>query len=116
MATKAMQKDPQELAATYRNLSDAEIADLYVQIDTLTDAARSALEAEIQRRGLSSAHMSKMHAAELRHEALFDGLQKQRRKNLAWYFLTRNDPKGMIVVIIAGLVFILILVLVARRH
>jgi hypothetical protein len=111
-----MQTDSRELAETYRSLSDAEIADLYVQIETFTEAARVALESEVQRRGLSSVQMSKMHAAELRHEALFDRLQTQRRKNLGWYFLTRNDPKGMIVVILVGLVFILISVFIARRH
>lgn len=106
----------QDFAETYRSLPEEEIAGLYAEIGTLTDGARAALILEIQRRGLGSAHLSKVHSAELRHEALFDRLQTQRRKKLAWYLLTRNNPKGLIAALLAFLVMVLISELIGHHH
>jgi len=111
-----MHDGQQDFAETYRTLPDEEIAALRADIDSLTDAARSALAAEMQRRGMNDAQLQKMHAAELRHEALFDRLQKQRRKTLAGYLLTRNDPKGWIFAVLGALVLILISELISRHH
>lgn len=111
-----MRIDGQELADTYRHLSEQDIADLYAQMDTLTESARVALTSEIERRGLSGAHLTKVHGAELRHEALFDRLQTQRRKKLAWYLLTRNDPKGLIAALLVFLIMVLISELIGHHH
>lgn len=111
-----MRIDGQELADSYRHLSEQDIADLYAQIDTLTEPARLALASEVKQRGLSGAHLTKLHAAELRHGALFDRLQTQRRKKLAWYLLTRNNPKGLIAALLAFLVMVLISELIGHHH
>ena len=111
-----MKTTEQDFAQTYRTLSQQQVADLYSEIDTLTADARAALTAEVQKRGLHLDQLAKMHAAELRREGLFDRLQTQRRKKLAWYLITRNDPKGFLVGVLVVLVAILIAVLFDRRH
>jgi hypothetical protein len=62
----------QDFAETYRNLTDAEIADIHARIDTLTDASLPALLAEIKQRKLTQAQLQKLHATELRSGAKFD--------------------------------------------
>ena len=111
-----MHIDGQEFAASYRHLSEAELADLYAQMDTLTESARVALASEIKQRGVSGGNLLKLHAAELRHEALFDRLQTQRRKKLAWYLLTRNNPKGLIAALLVFLVMVLFSELIGHHH
>jgi hypothetical protein len=70
----------QELSKAYQHLPDFEIASLYVQFDSLTEAARKALSVEIQRRGLAGPQLEKMHANEVRREEGFDRREKVRRK------------------------------------
>ena len=111
-----MQPDQQHLAGTYQHFSDVEIAALHSQVGSLTDEARSALDAEIRRRGLEPEHLSKLAAAERRHEDNFDRLAKFHRKRVANYLLFRNDPKGTLVVIAVGVLLALIALLFDRRH
>jgi hypothetical protein len=111
-----MQSTRQDFAENYRNLSGEEISALYAQIDTLTDAARTALVTEIQQRKLTEAQLQKLHAVELRHEAQFDRLEKYRRKKLAWGPLSPNDLKGWIVAILVILVYVLVKSLIAHHH
>jgi hypothetical protein len=108
-----MQPDAQELSESYRKLSETEIASLHAEVATLTDVARRALLAEIQRRGLSDAHLSKLHFAELRHEAKFDRRQKQHRKSVTSYILFRGDAKGTITILLLALGVILVAWLVS---
>ena len=95
-----MQTSQQELSQAYRNFSDAEIASLDTQVDSLTDDARTALASEIQRRGLSSAQLSRLYTMHLRQEAKFDRRQKEHRKWVVSYLL-RGDPYWTVVVILA---------------
>ena len=97
-----MHRVEEKFSETYRNFSDVEIASLYAQIDSLTDAARAALTAEIQRRNISSAELSKLYSWELRHEAKFDRRQKEHRKKVLSYLL-RGDSKWTIITILAAL-------------
>jgi hypothetical protein len=62
---------------------------------TLTDLARTALQAEIQRRGMSNAQLEKLHSKELHREARFDQFESVRRRKTLLYLLTKNDPKGV---------------------
>jgi hypothetical protein len=110
-----MQHLPQELSDTYRNYSDAEIASLYAEMESLTDNARSTLSAEIQRRGMSTAQLAKMHAFELRREDIFDQREKIRRERLAFGRLGDN-PREVIVSILLFLVAVLIAALFASHH
>ena len=109
-----MQPTQGKFEETYRHLSEEDIADLYAQIDTLTDGARSALAEEMQRRGLSGAQLAKMHAADVRHEAQFDRLERFRRKKLAFGRL--NDLKGWGIAIFVVVVYVLVRNLIAHRH
>ena len=111
-----MQTAQHDFAATYRQLSDDDIADLYAESDTLTQSARLALTSEIQRRGLSSDQLLKLKAVELRHEAKFDRLEKLRRKRMVLKELGLNDPKGWIVAIVGALILIWIEQLISHRH
>jgi hypothetical protein len=98
--------DNRELAAEYSQYSDEELAALAAEMDKLTDTARGALQGEIQRRGISSAQLEKLHGRELHREARFDQKERVRRKQTLVYLLTRGDPKGWIWVAIGALVFI----------
>jgi hypothetical protein len=111
-----MQINEQELAAVYREYSDDEIAARAAQADTLTDVARAALQGEIQRRGMTSAQLEKLHAKELHREARFDQKETLRRKRTLLYILTRNDPKGWIWAGLAFLGFLLFKWLWSRFH
>ena len=84
-----MQVDEQGLAETYRGCSDDELAALAAEMEALTDAARAALRAEIQPRGMNSAQLGKMHAKELHREMRFDQKERVRRQTLI-YILTRS--------------------------
>jgi len=95
-----MHRVEEGFAETYRNYSDMEIALLHAQIGSLTDVARTALMVEIHRRNISSAQLSKLYSAELRHEAKFDRRQKMHRKKVLTYLL-RGDPKWTIITILA---------------
>ncbi len=95
-----MQIEEQVLAATYRRYSDDEVAALAAQMEELTDAARAALGAEIQRRGMSRAQLERLHSREAHREARFDQLEAVRRKKTVLYLMTRNDPKGWIVAVL----------------
>ena len=106
----------EDFAETYGSLPDEEIAALYAEIDSLTDGARAALAAELQRRGMDDAQLRKLHALELRHESQFDRLEKFRRKKLALRRLGLNDPKGWIFAILGALVLSLIAKLISRHH
>jgi hypothetical protein len=111
-----MQTEQHDFAATYRELSDDDIADLYAESDTLTESARIALSTEIQRRGLSTEQLLKLKAVELRHEAQFDRLEKFRRKRMVLKELGLNDPKGWIIAMIGGGLLWLIEKLVSSHH
>lgn len=100
-----MRPDVQEIAETYRHCTNREIASLAGEMETLTDVARGALAEEIHRRGMGGPDLEKLHARELQREARTDRLEKERRKQLALYLLTRNDPKGMISIILVALGF-----------
>jgi len=82
----------QEFAATYLNFSDVELGTLHAQLESLTGDARTALTAEIRRRGLSDAQLARLYSSELRHEAKFDQRQKEHRKFVSSFFL-RGSPK-----------------------
>ena len=110
-----MQTPQRDFAGTYRVLPDEDIADLFVEIASLTPEARSALLAEIQRRGLDDAQLEKVHAVELRHEAQFDRLEKHRPKKLAWGNLP-TSRREWIFAIVGGIGLILILELIDRHH
>ena len=97
-----MHRVEETFSETYRNYSDMEIASLHAQIDSLTDAAHAALTAEIERRNISSAELSKLYSWELRHEAKFDRRQKEHRKKVLSYLL-RGDSKWTIITILAAL-------------
>jgi hypothetical protein len=83
----------QESSATYRSLSDVELAKLRVQMDSLTDDARIALTAEIKRRGIGGAPLMKLYLMELHHEAQFDQRQKEPRKWVLGFFLLGRPKK-----------------------
>jgi hypothetical protein len=110
-----MQTTQQEFAETYRALPDEDIAALYADTPSLTDAARSALTNEIQQRGLDDPELQKMHAAELRHEAQFDRLEKYRRKKQAWGDLP-TTAREWILAIVGGIALVLILEMISRHH
>ena len=110
-----MQTSQQDLSQTYRNLSDREIASLHAEIDSLTNDARAALVSEIQRRGISGAHLSKLYASELRQEAKFDQRQREHRKSVASYIL-RGDPKWTIITIILLFAACAIFALISSHH
>jgi len=111
-----MRLDQQEFSHTYRNLPDEEIAALNAQVESLTEPARMALDAEIDRRGFSRAHLDKLRSSELHGEAKFDRREKWRRKSTLSYLLFRNDPKGTILTFIVCLLAILIWEFVKRHH
>ncbi len=98
-----MHRVEETFSETYRNYSDMEIASLHAQIDSLTDAAHAALTAEIERRNISSAELSKLYSSELRHEAKFDRRQREHRKRVLINLLFRGDPKGWIITILVAL-------------
>lgn len=106
----------QDFAQTYRGLADEDIAALYADTASLTEGARSALAAEMQRRGISDAQLQKLHAIEHRHEAQFDRLEKFRRKKLALRRLGLYDPMGWIFAILGALILILLSELISRHH
>ena len=54
-----------EFSEAYRKLTDEDIAELYADIDSLTEEARSALLAEARQRGMNEAQLQKMHAVEV---------------------------------------------------
>jgi hypothetical protein len=83
-----MHIDEQELATTYGRCSDDELGALAAEMETLTDAARAALRAEIQQRGMSGAELEKLHSKELHREARFDQVETIRRKKLLLSRLT----------------------------
>ena len=99
----------------YRKLTDEDIAALYADSDSLTEEARSALLAEIRQRGMTEAHLQKLHSVELRHEAQFDRLESFRRKKLAWGKLP-TSPREWILAILIFIAMILISDLVSRHH
>jgi hypothetical protein len=111
-----MKPSQQDLAATYRSLTDDDLASLGADSGSLTEGARSALATEMQRRGINDAQLQRLHAVELRHEAQFDRLEKFRRKRLALRSLGLDDPKGWIFAILGALVLVLISELIRRRH
>jgi hypothetical protein len=102
----------QDFAETYCRFSDDEIATLHAQIGSLTDDARVALETEIRRRGLKQEQLSKLDAAERRHEAHCDRLEKIHRRRVASYILFRNDPKGTIMAFLAIVLGLSVLALI----
>jgi hypothetical protein len=110
-----MQIDEQELAATYSRCSDDELAALAAEMETLTDVARATLQAEIQRRGVSSAELEVVHSKELHREARFDQVETIRRKKILLSRLTR-DPKGWIWAVLIVLGIILFEWLRSRSH
>jgi hypothetical protein len=101
-----MQIDTQELAAAYMRCSDDELAALAADSESLTDAARAVLHVEIQRRGMSSQQLEKLHSRELHREARFDQVETIRRKG--GLFGRTRDWKGWIW---AGLIFLVLLLL-----
>ena len=109
-----MQPNELELEETNRHLPDNEIASLFADEASLTDAARIALESEIKRRGISKEHLLKLHSSDLRDEANFDRREKVRRKGTLFYILFRGDPKGTLVAIIVFLLAVLALELISR--
>jgi hypothetical protein len=111
-----MLTDSRELAQTYRNIPDEEIAALHAQADQLTEQARIALGAEIERRGLSAQQLEKAHSSELHGEANFDRREKWRRNSLVSYLLFRNDPRFTILMVIVFLLAVLISELVRNHH
>jgi hypothetical protein len=111
-----MKPSQQDLAPTYRNLTDDDLASLSSDSASLTDGARSALAAEVQRRGLDDAQLIKLHSVELRHESQFDRLEKFRRRRLARRGLGLYDLSGWIFAVLGALVFILISELIRRHH
>lgn len=77
-----MQSARQDFAETYRNLSDDELASLHAQMSSLTHEARSALQEQIQKRGISTAKLRHLNTAERQREAKFDRLQKDHEKSV----------------------------------
>jgi hypothetical protein len=114
MKAEGMHPTKEEFEESYRHLSEEDISGLYAQNDTLTDDARSALAEEMQWRGLSGAQLTKMHAADVRHEAQFDRLERFRRKKLAVGSL--NDLQGWGIAILVVVVYVLVRSLIAHRH
>jgi hypothetical protein len=110
-----MPTSQQEFSEIYRKLPEEEIAALYSQVDTLTNAAQTALVLELQRRGLNGAQLEKIHATELRHESQFDRREKYRRKKMVLGDFP-TDLKGWIISILAALVLIWISELIHHRH
>lgn len=96
-----MREIPEELkiAETYRHFSDDKIAELVAEQATLTEDGRAALDAEVERRGLSAGELGKRHRQQMHREAEFDKLEAMRRKKTALYLLTRGDPKGVLVML-----------------
>lgn len=111
-----MYTDRQELADTYRGYSDEEIASLHAQVESLTLEARDALALEIERRGLKSAQLTNLYAAEQRREAHLDSIEKTRRKKLAIYLLLGRDPKLTLVMLGVAAVLIVLAVLLRPHH
>ncbi|HEY2858238.1 MAG TPA: hypothetical protein VGJ21_07465 [Terracidiphilus sp.] len=111
-----MQIDTQELAATYGRCSDDELAALAAEMETLTDTARSALQAEIRNRGTTNGQLLKLHSKEVHREGRFDQLESVRRKRTLLYLLTKNDPKGTIAVVLAVLGLALFVLLRSLFH
>ncbi len=111
-----MQPNELELEETYRHLPDNEIASLFADEASLIDTARTALESEIKRRGVSNEHLLKIHSSDLRDEADFDRREKVRRKGALFYILFRGDPKGTLVVVLValGIAFVLWLISLSR--
>ena len=104
-----------EFSEAYRKLTDEDIAELYADIDSLTEEARSALLAEARQRGMNEAQLQKMHAVEVRREAQFDRLEKFRRKRMAWGRLPTSPTEWIFLAIIA-ISMILISELISRHH
>ena len=111
-----MQTSQDQLAKTYQACSDDDLASLFAQIGSLTEAAHRALMAEIERRGLKDADLARMQARETRSEQNFDRQERIRRKGVISYLLFRNDPKGTIAVLVIAVVVLLLSVLFARHR
>jgi hypothetical protein len=110
-----MQPTKQDFAETFRRSSDDEIASLHSQRDTLTEAARNALTAEIELRGISSSQLQKLYAAKRRQGAKFDRRQKKHRQMVA-SFLLPLSRRRFVVVCLLLMVLIWIYTLISNRH
>jgi hypothetical protein len=70
----------EDYAKTYRSFSDDEIAALDVEVETLTDDARAALEAEIRTRELSEEDLAMLRGKVSRFGKRFDKRERIERK------------------------------------
>jgi hypothetical protein len=70
----------QELTETYRGYSDDQITLMSGQIDSLTEAARSALLSEIRMRGLSVEKLSELRIQLAEHTASVDRERRDSRQ------------------------------------
>lgn len=77
-----MQPAGQDFSEAYSPLADDQIAELYAQRHTLTEAAREELAAEISRRGIDNARLTGLEESRSRQEATFDHPEKKRRRLL----------------------------------
>jgi hypothetical protein len=111
-----MKPTQQDLAATYRSLSDKDLASLCADIGSLTEEARTTLQSEMKLRKIGSAQLEKMHTSELRREAHFDRGESIRRKRTAMWLFFRNDPRWTVGAVIAFLILVAISELIAHFH
>jgi hypothetical protein len=70
----------EDYAETYRSFNDYEIAALDAEIETLTDGARAALEAEIRTRGFTKENLAKLRGKVNRFGKRFDKRERIERK------------------------------------
>ena len=113
-----MQSTRQDFAETYRNISDDEIATLHAEVGSLTDEARAALQAEIQRRGISITKLHHLNTAVTQREAKFDRRQKQHEKDVGSYLLSRALSRDfwVLVSIVLVLLSAVISALISHHH
>ncbi len=104
----------QDFARTYREYSDDHLATLQAQIGSLTDDARLALLAEIQRRGLSDKALAGLRSEQTEHTAGMKREWQETRRADASKTLKRIAIR-VAVIIAAGLIAALVAVLNSKR-
>jgi hypothetical protein len=77
----------EDYAETYRGFTDYEIAALDAEIETLTDHAREALEAEICKRGLTKENLAMLRGKTNRFAKRFDKRERIERNNEVRWFI-----------------------------
>jgi cation transport ATPase len=96
------------VAETYRKASDDELAAFHADSDSLTDEARDALHAEINRRGLSDEQIASTNEARTREreEQRQTQLKTKRKSSVPWLLIFGQIVSILVVAAVATLGFL----------